>query len=91
MTPKEANLIHKFLKINFGNLKLEKKSGETFISLQRDKKTYFIHEQHRNVTQVNLESVVRPIVNMLNTDFEQTNDFVKQWFLKEYEIDNKNN
>ena len=93
MKSREMDLIHKFLKMNFGDLKLEKKplaalAGETYTSLKRDKKTYFIHEQHRNVTQINLDSVVRPIVNIFNTDFEETREFVIEWFFREYNIDN---
>ena len=95
MDPREINLIHKFLKMNFGDLEIntqsfpgtEKRNRTDFISLNRNNKRYFINEQNQNITQVNLDLVVRPIVNMFNTDFEETTDVVIEWFLKEYNID----
>lgn len=81
--------------MNFGDLEIntrsfpgtEKRNRTDFISLNRNNKRYFINEQNQNITQVNLDLVVRPIVNMFNTDFEETTDVVIQWFLLEYKID----
>ena len=95
MEPREMNLIHKFLKMNFGDLEIntrsfsgtEKRARTDFVYLNRGNKRYFINEQNQNLTHVNLDLVVRPIVNMFNTDFEETTDVVIQWFLREYNID----
>lgn len=81
--------------MNFGDLQInkrsfpsaEKKTRTDFISLNRGDKRYFINEQNQNLTHVNLDLVVRPIVNMFNTDFEETTNVVIEWFLKEYNID----
>lgn len=86
MKQTQVNLIHKFLKLNYNNLKIEKKSNRYFV-LQRNAKPLLIYELKHNHTLINLESVIRPIVKMFETDFEKTREIVIEWFLNEYNID----
>lgn len=89
MTDKEKKRIEKFLDIHFGNLEMSEKRQGQYKSLghKDDNSTIFLIEESYSQIFVDAKKVIDPILSMLNTDYNETYDFVKEWILKKYGLD----
>jgi len=89
MTEKEKKRIEKFLEIHFGNLEISEKRQGLYKSLghKDDNSTIFLIEENHSQIFVDAKKVIDPILSMLNTDYNETYDSVKEWILKKYDLD----
>lgn len=91
MNEKQKIGISKFLNINYGNLITEERRNGKYraFSLKKDDDKVFILDTSDDaskdvVVYVSAKYVIDPILNMFYTDYNETYDFVEEWFSEKY-------
>jgi hypothetical protein len=87
MEPNRKNLIVKFLNVHYGNLVKENHNGRYERYFKKgSKKSLILHETKEEFIIVNTEMMVNPILNMFNTDYNETYEIIKEWICEKYDI-----
>ena len=90
MEPNKKNLIVKFLNVHYGNLVKENHNDRYERYFKKgSKKSLILYETKEEFIIVNIKMMLNPILNMFNTDYTETYDFVKNWLLEKYNIESE--
>jgi hypothetical protein len=91
MTELQKNAVSKFLNLHYGNLIVaEEKNGryKTFSQKNFGDKIFILDScEDRSIDSVVFVSskyVIDPILNMFNIDYNETYNFVEEWFSQKY-------
>jgi len=91
MNDKEKILINKFLDKHCNDLEVINLLHSTYITLGRKKdsqKLFLYHSKSGNLF-TNNDRVLNPIVKMFNTDYVETQEYIKNWVFENYNIKSK--
>jgi hypothetical protein len=87
MEPTERNLILKFLNVHYGKLEKEEHNGRYERYYKKgSRKSLILHEKKEEFIIFNTEMIVEPILNMFNTDYDETYEIIKEWICEKYDI-----
>ena len=87
MEPNKKNLIVKFLNVHYGNLVKENHNDRYERYFKKgSKKSLILHETKEEFIIVNIKLMLNPILNMFNTDYNETYEIIKEWICKKYNI-----
>ena len=82
MEPNKKNLIVKFLNVHYGN---HNDRYERYFK-KGSKKSLILYETKEEFIIVNIKMMLNPILNMFNTDYNETYEIIKEWICKKYNI-----
>jgi len=91
MNDKEKILINKFLNKYCNDLEVISVLDDNYITLGRkkDNQRVFLYHSKSDNLFANNDRILDPIVKMFNTDYAETQEYIKNWIFENYNIKSK--
>jgi hypothetical protein len=81
----QTNGAKKYLDMYYGDMITSEYNGRyKTLNTTKSSTKIFIYEEKTNFSYVNSKYVIEPIMKVFQTEYNETYDFVKDWFEKKY-------
>ena len=86
MTELQTKSIDKYLNMYFNELTISDLNGKYKVYSKKNPEVkIFLYEEKHNLSYVNSKYIIDPLLKVFQTDYNETYDFVKEWFEKKYD------
>jgi hypothetical protein len=82
----QARGVKKYLDVYYGDMITSDLNGKYKVYSKKNPEVkIFLYEEKHNLSYVNSKYLIDPILKVFQTEYNETYDFVKEWFEKKYD------